>query len=287
MSHSVQTQQSAVGVLYVVATPIGNFGDISERALNVLRDAHIILAEDTRRTMPMLQRFAIGKPKLVAFHEYNEARSVSKVIERLLAGEKIALVSDAGTPLISDPGFGLVSEAHKAGIKVEPIPGACAVIAALSAGGLPTDQFFFAGFLPSKTTHRVKTLQGLLSQRGTLVFYESSHRIIDSLKDCLSILGDRKAVIARELTKMYETIKFDNLSEILDFVVQDSNQQKGEIVLMIEGAAKQVDEDNSQEIDRLLRIMLEDLPVKQASVIVAKILGVKKNTLYQRALQIK
>lgn len=275
------------GILYVVATPIGNFGDITERALAVLRDVQIILAEDTRRTKPMLQRFAIGRPKVVAFHEHNEDYASVKMIERLLAGDDIALVSDAGTPLISDPGYGLVAAAHQANIQVVPIPGCCAIITALSVAGLPTDQFFFAGFLPAKTIQRCKSLTSLQEQIGTLVFYESSHRIVSSLKDCLAVLGDRPAVLARELTKMYETVRMGNLSVLLEFVSDDANQQKGEFVLLIEGAEKQEMTIEQKELDRLLLVMMDELPLKQAASLAAKILGMKKNAAYQRALEIK
>ncbi len=287
MAKGNQLQNENAGTLYVVATPIGNFGDITERALIVLRDVDLILAEDTRRTKPMLQRFAIGRPTVMAFHEHNEDYASVKMIERLLVGENIALVSDAGTPLISDPGYGLVAAAHQAGVQVVPIPGSCAIIAALSAGGLPTDQFFFAGFLPAKSTQRCKALTSLQEQIGTLVFYESSHRILASLEDCLSVLGNRPAVLARELTKMYETIQMGSLSALLEFVREDSNQQKGEFVLLVEGAEKQEHSIDERELDRLLLLMMEELPLKQAASLTAKILGMKKNAAYQRALTIK
>ena len=286
MSLLAQSQQPPEGVLYVVATPIGNFDDISERALQTLRNSEIILAEDTRRTLPLLQRFVISKPIMQAFHEHNEAAITPKIIDQLLAGKKIALVSDAGTPLISDPGYSLVMHAHERRIRVQPIPGSCALIAALSASGLPTDQFFFAGFLPAKSSRRTTTLEKLKSQVGTLVFYESSHRILGSLQDCLAVLGNRQAVIAREMTKLYETIRLDTLSSLIEFVSLDSNQQKGEFVVLIEGAQVQ-EEDNSEQIDHVLIVLLEELPVKQAVSIASKILGMKKNAIYQRALQLK
>ena len=287
MASSSHEQNDNLSVLYIVATPIGNYGDITERAIQVLREVDLILAEDTRRTKPLLQRFAVGKPKLMSFHEHNEESMREKVVQRLLQGEKVALVSDAGTPLISDPGFGLVSAAHDAGVKVVPLPGASAVITALSAGGLPTDQFFFAGFLPAKSTQRRKSLQGLYDQVGTLIFYESSHRILDSLSDCLEVLGDRPAVLARELTKMYETIRCSSLKELQSFVDADENQQKGEFVLLIEGAEKQSNDPDQLEVDRLLTVMMEELSLKQSAQLVAKILGLKKNSVYQRALELK
>ncbi len=287
MNVNAVSQGEQSGVLYVVATPIGNFGDISERAISILRSVDLILAEDTRRTRPMLQKFAIGKPKIHSFHEHNEEHASKKVVERLIAGENIALVSDAGTPLISDPGFGLVAAAHQAQVQVVPIPGSCAAIAALSVSGMPTDQFFFAGFLPAKSGQRQKTLNALLGQQGTLVFYESSHRIVASLHDLLAVFGARKAVLARELTKMYETIRSDDISGLLEFVSGDANQQKGEFVLLVEGAEKVSVDINQEEVDRMLRVMLEELSLKQAASLTAKILGLKKNTVYQRALQLK
>jgi len=265
MSHSSPSSapESTDGVLYVVATPIGNLADITERALSVLKSVDLILAEDTRRTLPLLQRHAVNGSNLQAFHEHNELRIQDRLIERLQAGERIAMVSDAGTPLISDPGYGLVAKAHEMNIKVEPIPGACAAIAALSADLLEFKE-----------------------QVGTLVFYESSHRILASIGDCLDVLGDRFAVMARELTKMHETIHAAKLSELKEFVSSDSNQQRGEFVLLIEGAKREVEMDN-QEMDRVILILLEDLPVKQASAMAAKILNVKKNLVYQRALELK
>ena len=284
---SQRSQNEQSGILYVVATPIGNFGDISERAITVLRNVDLILAEDTRRTKPMLQKFAIGRPKVQSFHEHNEEQASKRIIERLMGGEQVALVSDAGTPLISDPGFGLVEAAHQAHIQVVPIPGSCAAVAALSVSGMSTNQFFFAGFLPAKSSQRQKALSALLGQQGTLVFYESSHRIVASLGDFLSVFGERKAVLARELTKMYETVRSGNLRSLLEFVSNDANQQKGEFVVLVEGAEK-VDVDiNQEEVDRILGVMLDELPLKQAAGLAAKILGLKKNTLYQRALKLK
>jgi len=286
MAHISHKHIENQGVLYVVATPIGNFADMTERAVKVLSDVDLILAEDTRRTKPLLQRFAIAASKIMSFHEHNEERLSQSVIEKMLSGASVALVSDAGTPLISDPGYGLVAAAHHASIKVEPIPGACALIAALSVGGLPTDQFFFAGFLPAKSMQRIQALKTLQDQQGTLIFYESSHRIQACLLDCVNVLGARRAVIAREVTKLFETIKQDNLQGLLDFVNADSNQQKGEFVVLVEGAKPRQDS-NLQEIDRLLGIMMEELPLKQAAKLVAKMLGLKKNSVYQRALELK
>jgi len=272
--------------LYVVATPIGNLADITERALSILKNVDLILAEDTRRTLPLLQRHAVNASNLQAFHEHNELKIQDRLIDKLLSGEKIALVSDAGTPLISDPGYGLVAKAHEVGVKVEPIPGACAAIAALSASGMPTDKFFFVGFMPAKSSKRKADLLELKEQVGTLVFYESSHRILASIGDCLDVLGDRFAVMGRELTKMHETIHAAKLSELKEFVAADSNQQRGEFVLLIEGAKRNVEVDD-KEVDRVLKILLADLPVKQAAAMAASILNVKKNLTYQRALELK
>jgi len=283
----MQKSNSEAGVLYVVATPIGNLSDISERALSVLRQADFILAEDTRRTKTLLQRFAINGANLQSFHEHNESAKLDQVFAYLEQGKQIALVSDAGTPLISDPGYGLVHKAHELGFKVEPIPGACAAIAALSASGLPTDAFFFAGFLPAKSAKRQMELKALQQQLGTLVFYESSHRIIAFLQDCLEILGDRPAVLAREITKLHETIFSAELSALVDFVANDANQQKGEFVVLISGALKKEAESNDSERDRVLQILLSELPVKQAASLTAKIVGEKKNSVYQRALELK
>lgn len=286
MAHISHKYIENQGVLYVVATPIGNSADMTERAIKILGEVDLILAEDTRRTKPLLQRLAISASKVISFHEHNEERLTDNIIEKIKSGDSIALVSDAGTPLISDPGYSLVDAAHGSGIKIEPIPGACAIIAALSVSGLPTDQFFFAGFLPAKSIQRISSLQGLMSQNGTLIFYESSHRIQACLLDCVNVFGNRKAVLAREMTKLYETIRQDSLDNLLDFVNSDANQQKGEFVLLIEGAPKQQDF-NQQEIDRMLTIMLAELPLKQAAQLVAKVLGLKKNFVYQRALELK
>lgn len=276
---------SEAGILYIVATPIGNLSDMTERAIETLRDADLILAEDTRHTKPLLQNFAINT-RAQAFHDHNERDQVSKVIEKLESGLNIALVSDAGTPLISDPGYGLVRAAQQASIQVCPIPGACAVIAALSASGMPTDQFLFAGFIPAKTQQRINFLKSFEEQSSTLVFYESSHRIQDSLRDCAEVFGDRAATMAREITKKFETIRSATFSELQQWVSEDENQRKGEFVLMVEGVDKNQDEDEAN-LDRTLSVLLEDLPVSQAVEIAVKLLGVKKNKAYKRALTLQ
>jgi len=275
------------GVLYVVATPIGNYKDITERAVDILKTVDIVLAEDTRRTKPLLQRIGAGKPKIIAFHDHNEEQVLTKFIEELLGGKSVALVSDAGTPLISDPGYVLVAAAHDRGITVTPVPGVCAAIAALSVSGMPTDKFFFIGFLPPKTQQRRKALSALKAQQGTLVLYESTHRIIACLKDCLLELGDRKAVMARELTKVYETVRLSSLQGLIEYVESDVNQQKGEFVILIEGEKNYIEAGSEKDVDRYLHIMMKELSLKQAVGLTSEMLGVKKNIVYERALQLK
>ena len=286
MLNSSKTNQTK-GTLYVVATPIGNYKDISQRAIDTLKSVDIVLAEDTRRTKPLLQHYGISSASVISFHEHNEEKMLNKVLENLNAGLDVALVSDAGTPLISDPGFGLVAAAHENDIKVVPLPGVCAAVAALSASGLATDQFFFVGFLPAKVTQRKKALLELREQVGTLIIYESSHRILASLQDCLDVLGDREAVLARELTKMFETVKKSSIKGLLSFVEQDSNQQKGEFVVLIEGVGRNSNQPEVYDLDELLQIMMSELPLKQAASLAARISGKKKNFVYQRALELK
>ncbi len=275
------TTNSDMGVLYIVATPIGNLSDISQRAIETLRDVDVILAEDTRHTKPLLQQFSINT-RLFAYHDHNEQQQVPKILERLLRGENLALVSDAGTPLISDPGYSLVQAAQNAGISVCPIPGACALITALSASGMPTDQFHFGGFLPHKQQNRLRTLKSIANSTHTTVFYESSHRIVSSLEDCVAVFGSRPAAIARELTKKFETIKAADLPELLDFVCSDDNQQRGEFVVIIGGA--QAVDDSEQQLEHTLTVLLANLPLSQAVELSAKLLGLKKNKVYQFAL---
>ena len=270
-----------LGHLYVVATPIGNLADMSPRAVEVLKSVDLIAAEDTRHSAPMLHHFAITTPAW-AFHDHNERKVSDTLIKRLEAGESIALISDAGTPLISDPGYHLARRAHKAGIKVIPIPGPSALIAALSAAGLPTNRFSFEGFLPAKTGARRKRLEMLTTQSITMAFYESPHRILDTLEDMVAILGgDREVVMARELTKTFETIKLATIRDLLDFVQNDTNQQRGEFVLLVAGAPEPEKEDIGQEACRVAKLLVEELPVKQAAALAAKITGEKKNALYK------
>jgi len=272
-------------MLYIVATPLGNLQDMTLRAITTLKNVDSILAEDTRHSLALLQHFSIEKP-LISLHEYNEEERIPSLIEELLKGKSIALISDAGTPLISDPGFHLVKEARIAGIQIVPIPGPCAAIAALSVSGLPTDHFVFEGFLPNKSTTRKNRLSNLKNEMRTLIFYEAPHRILDLLKDAEEIFGkDRKAVIAREITKMFETIHGGTLTELLEWVQQDKNRERGEIVLLVEGA--KIEQKDFLEGERILKILLEEVPLKQAVEIAAKITGERKNLLYQKALLLK
>ncbi|SEI64708.1 16S rRNA (cytidine1402-2'-O)-methyltransferase [Pseudomonas linyingensis] len=277
---------NAPGTLYVVATPIGNLEDISARALRVLREVKLIAAEDTRHSARLLQHFGINTP-LTACHEHNEREQGSRLIQRLLGGDDMALVSDAGTPLISDPGYHLVRNARAAGVRVVPVPGACALIAALSASGLPSDRFVFEGFLPARSTARRQRLQAVVEEPRTLIFYEAPHRLLECLADLRELFGvERPAVLGRELTKTFETIKGAPLGELHDWVAADSNQQRGECVLLIEGwQAPAGEETLSAEALRVLDLLLAELPLKRAAALAAEITGVRKNLLYQQALE--
>jgi len=279
---------SGVGTLYVVATPIGNLEDISARALRVLGDVALIAAEDTRHSSRLMAHFGIQTP-LAACHEHNERDEGSRFIGRLQAGDDVALISDAGTPLISDPGYHLVRQARAAGIAVVPVPGACALIAALSAAGLPSDRFIFEGFLPAKTAARCARLEALKEEPRTLIFYEAPHRILESLCDFEAIFGGaRVAVLGRELTKTFETLKGLPLAELRAWVEADSNQQRGECVLLVEGwQAPSGESAVSAEALRVLDLLLAEMPLKRAAAIAADITGVRKNLLYQAALERK
>jgi 16S rRNA (cytidine1402-2'-O)-methyltransferase len=273
------------GVLYVVATPIGNRGDISPRALSVLAAVDKVLAEDTRHSGALLRTLGIATP-LLSLHEHNEQLQVEPLLERLHGGADLALISDAGTPLISDPGYRIVRAARQAGIQVVPIPGPCALIAALSVAGLPTDRFVFEGFLPAKAAARRAHLLALAGETRTLVFYESSHRIEESLADLAECLGaEREAVIARELTKTFEQVQSGSLAELKRWLSEDANRQRGEFVLLIAGAAPAADTELDAEAQRVLKLLLVELPVKRAAALAAEITGARKNALYQYALQ--
>jgi len=273
------------GTLYIVATPIGNRSDISERGISTLKTVDLIAAEDTRHSRSLLQFYGI-QARLQACHEHNEEQIVPGLITQLQAGKNIALISDAGTPLLSDPGYRLVKAAHEAGIRVSPVPGACAAIAALSASGLATDRFMFAGFPPHKQAARERYYREFETQSATLIFYESSHRILASVMDMCAILGaDRKIVLARELSKTFETIHSTQLGLLVDWLQADANQQKGEFVLIVQGASVQRDE-QSADLDSLLHILLDELPLKQATQLASRISGLKKNQVYKRALKL-
>ena len=269
----------APGILHVVATPIGNLGDFSPRAVETLRSVSAICAEDTRRTRPLLQHFGIDTA-LVALHEHNEDEMASRLVARLSAGESLALVSDAGTPLVSDPGFRLVHAARAAGIRVSPVPGAAALIAALSVAGLPSDRFVFEGFLPAKAGARRERLQALAGEARTLIFYEASHRILDFLGDAASAFGaDRPAVVARELTKLFETVLDGPLGEVRSRIEHDPNQQKGEFVVLVEGAGDDADA-RLLEGQRVYRKLAEHLPPSTAAKVAADLTGAARKALY-------
>ncbi|EJO94187.1 uroporphyrin-III C/tetrapyrrole methyltransferase [Ectopseudomonas mendocina DLHK] len=282
--------QSAVasvqpGTLYVVATPIGNLDDISARALRILREVALIAAEDTRHSARLMQHFGIGTP-LAACHEHNERDQGGRFLARLEAGEDVALISDAGTPLISDPGYHLVRQARAAGFAVVPVPGACALIAALSAAGLPSDRFIFEGFLPAKAAGRRARLEQVRKEPRTLIFYEAPHRILECLEDMRAVFGgERQALLARELTKTFETLKGLPLDELCAWVAADSNQQRGECVVLVAGwQAPEGEEAVSAEALRVLDLLLAEMPLKRAAALAAEITGVRKNLLYQVAL---
>lgn len=273
------------GTLYVVATPIGNLDDISARALRTLREVALIAAEDTRHSARLMQHFGIGTP-LAACHEHNERDHGSRFIARLQAGEDVALISDAGTPLISDPGYHLVRQAHAAGIAVVPVPGACALIAALSAAGMPSDRFIFEGFLPAKAVGRRARLEQVKAEPRTMIFYEAPHRILECLEDMRTVFGDeRQVLLARELTKTFETFKGLPLVELCAWVAADTNQQRGECVVLVAGWQPAEEEAAiSAEAMRVLDLLLAEMPLKRAAALAAEITGVRKNLLYQAAL---
>ncbi|WP_372844388.1 16S rRNA (cytidine(1402)-2'-O)-methyltransferase [Psychrobacter sp.] len=312
--------------LYIVATPIGNLSDMTPHAIDVLKQVAIIACEDTRTSGKLLSHFGIhtkdsatsgskaddnkesavhnnknnadsdsdtavkqkGHNKLWAYHEHNSAIQTPKIIEMIEQGHSVALISDAGTPLISDPGYQLVQAAHAAGVRVSPIIGASAAIAALSVAGLPSDRFSFIGFLPAKTHGRQKQLAALHSRTETLIFYEAPHRIIASLEDMAAVFGaEREVTFCRELTKTFETVDKTTLGALVEFVKADDNQQRGEIVVVVAGANVAQDDDDISIHDKLLQRLLEDLSVKKAAALGADITGVKKNALYQRLLELQ
>lgn len=273
------------GTLYIVATPIGNLADFSPRAQATLRAVACIAAEDTRHSRPLLNHFGITTP-LLALHEHNEREAAAGLLTRLHNGEDIALISDAGTPLVSDPGYRLVAEAHAAGVRVVPIPGPCAVSTALSAAGLPADRFVFEGFPPPKTQARRKHLQTLAAESRTLVFYEAPHRIAECVQDLAEVFGGaREAVLLKELTKFYETVRRGPLQDLLAWLQAAPEHSKGEFVLAVAGAPKAEEgEPIDPEALRILRILHQDLPLKQAAKLAAEITGIPKNKLYRAGL---
>jgi 16S rRNA (cytidine1402-2'-O)-methyltransferase len=273
----------AKGTLYVVATPIGNLDDLTPRAAEILRQADLICAEDTRRCRTLLGQCGANTPTL-AYHEHNERKLLERVLERLREGAAIALVSDAGTPLVSDPGFPLVRACHQHGIPVSPIPGPSAAIAALSASGLPSDRFVFEGFLPRSPAQRRSHLEGLTGEPRTLVFYEASHRILESLADLAAVFGaDHPAVLAKELTKVHERILAAPLGELHDRLSREPELQRGEFVLLL-GGAEPAAEGLPAEARRTLEILLGELPLKQAVALAARITGLPRNALYAEAV---
>lgn len=278
---------NARGTLYVVATPIGNLQDITLRAIDTLKSVEVVAAEDTRHTAGLLSHLGISK-KQMAVHEHNEQQAAQQIVARLTEGENVALVSDAGTPGISDPGAIVVDAVHDAGLSVVPVPGASAVVTAMSAAGIAKGAFSFIGFLPAGGSQRRKQLSALQTLPQALVFYEAPHRIVASVADMAASLGEtRQIIIARELTKTYETIHRCALSEAQAWLEADSNQQRGEFVLIVEAPAEQIQAAISDEAEQTLKLLLAELPLKQAVKLATAITGAKKNDLYQHALTLK
>ena len=270
------------GTLYVVATPIGNLRDLSPRATDILGSVSLIAAEDTRHTGQLLQLFGIDT-RLTPLHEHNESGKVDSLIATLLRGESVAIVSDAGTPLISDPGFSLIAAARSNGVPVVAVPGACAAIAALSVAGLPTDRFAFEGFLPAKSTARRAQLESLVAESRTLIFYEAPHRIVEALQDMAAMLGnERAASVSRELTKRFETTYYGTLAELAQKAANDADMARGEIVIVVEGASAQL---ATVDLDaqKILRLLAEELSPAQAAKLTARITGAKRSELYELA----
>ena len=273
------------GILYIVATPIGNLQDITQRALETFAQVDLIAAEDTRHSGLLLSHYGIKK-SFFALHDHNEQEKAHILVEKLKQGSNIALISDAGTPLISDPGFHLVRQCREAGIRVVPLPGACAAITALCASGIASDKFCFEGFLPAKSKARKDKLENIAEEDRTLIFYESTHRILDTLEDMQSVLGEeRYIVLAREMTKTWETITGNTIKNLREWLLEDPNRTKGEMVLIVESKPKS---DNNDEISpqavKALELIAEELPLKKAAAIVAELYGYKKNALYQFGL---
>lgn len=271
----------------MVATPIGNLADLSHRAADVLQQVDLIAAEDTRHSRKLLTRYHIDTP-LTALHEHNELAAGDKLVAQLSEGKTIALISDAGTPLISDPGYRLVCAARDQGIPVTPVPGACAAIAALSVAALPSDRFCFEGFLPAKSPARKKVLRALYHEQRTMIFYESPHRILTSLLDFADVFGElRRMTVARELTKKFETVFTGSATDVVAWLNDDPKQQQGEFVLVVEGGEPAPFENQVVDTERLLKVLIRELPVKKAAALVADLTGLPKNELYRLALSLK
>jgi 16S rRNA (cytidine1402-2'-O)-methyltransferase len=289
-SHSVEPSSEhgvEAGALYVVATPIGNLGDITLRAIEVLKNVDIIAAEDTRHSRTLLERYGIGT-KLFAVHEHNERSGAERVIDMLRAGKAVAMITDAGTPAISDPGALVVAAVLEAQLRVVPIPGASALIAALSASGTLAPGFTFAGFLPVKSGQRKEVLKSFASSEAALVFYEAPHRIVESLADVGEVFGkERKVTICRELTKRFESLHRCAAGEAAAWLQEDDNRRRGEFVVIVEGAPSSESEVDDAEVRRVLAVLLGELPTKQAATLAAKITGLKKNELYDLALKLE
>ena len=272
--------------LYIVATPIGNLNDITFRAVEVLKSVDLILAEDTRHSKKLLSHLDIDTP-LQAFHDHNEREKSQWVVDKLADGQSIALISDAGTPLISDPGYVLVSEAKNANLKVVPIPGPSALITALSGAGLASDCFTSFGFLPSKQAARIKSLQGIVSRTETSIFYESPKRILATMLDMLGVLGENREVcLAKELTKAFETIKTDTIPNLIDYLTIDANHQKGEFVILVSAVDKTDTSEAEAQLDTLLPILCAEMGTSKAAKLAAKITGIDKKHCYQRAIDL-
>ncbi len=273
------------GTLFIVATPIGNLDDITFRAVDILKSVDLILAEDTRHSQKILSHFDIKTP-ISAFHDYNEREKCTTVIDKLKQGVSIALISDAGTPLISDPGYVLVSAAKKNSVNVVPIPGPSALIAALSASGVPSDSFSFFGFLPSKQNARIKTLKTFISRPETIIIYESPKRILAALTDMLFVFGEaREVCLAKELTKTFETILTTNIPNLISYIASDPNHQKGEFVLLISSSGKKKRLELDQQLDNLLSVLCSEMGASKAAKLAAKITGIDKKYCYQRAIE--
>lgn len=276
-----------IPTLYIVATPIGNLDDITFRAIQTLKNADVILAEDTRHSKRLLNHYDI-KTNLRAFHEHNETQKTQTIVSELLEGKNMALISDAGTPLISDPGYVLVREAKKAGVLVSPIPGASAMISAMSVAGIASDQFGFFGFFPTKKTARIKAIQTVSHIDQTAIFYESPKRILACAHDLLSVLGDERIVcFAKELTKSFETIKTDTLPNLINYLEADQTHQKGEFVVLISSVDRDDKIEGEVQLDKILPILLAEMGASKAAKLAAKITGIDKKYCYQRALDIQ